>query len=100
MMSLRVIHDPDSSLTSVHYELNDLRPMPMPLTANGTHDGRLGSGQLTSRGVLIILLIEYADGFAMMLSVDTAKYEEAGVEAFMSEWIERLNAIDSLVDSP
>ena len=42
------------------------------------------------------VLRRYADGFAMMLSVDTGSFDEEGVGRFMASWLERMDTLESL----
>ena len=85
MMAVKDI--PDSPNVTVRYELNDLRPMNMP-TASGVQ----------SQGVpnFFVVATEYADGLLMLVLFDAGKYFEAGVEAFVIDWINRLLSVETV----
>jgi acyl transferase domain-containing protein len=77
---------------TVRYELNDLRPKPMP-TAVG---GRLEGSSFVVPGALILLVNEYADGFVINTFCDLGVYDAAGVEAFVAKWVAALERVDEL----
>jgi len=88
-MALKFISQaPDST---VHYELNDLRPMQLASAAGDTVQSQAIPG-------LMVLVVEYADGFLLLLFYDAGKYDDAGAEAFLSEWMRMLDElrVDSL----
>jgi hypothetical protein len=68
---------------TVHYELNDLRPMRIP-SAGDTVQSHAIPG-------LMILVVEYADGFLLLVFYNVGKYHEAGVQTFLAEWMHTLD---------
>ena len=83
--------------STLHYELNDLRPMRLPadgaVTAQPT---RLVPNARAEPGVIFLLLIQYADGFVVDTWFDVGHFDERGVESFIAEWIRALDETSGL----
>eukprot|EP00316_Scyphosphaera_apsteinii_P006188 CAMPEP_0119324132 /NCGR_PEP_ID=MMETSP1333-20130426/62400_1 /TAXON_ID=418940 /ORGANISM="Scyphosphaera apsteinii, Strain RCC1455" /LENGTH=87 /DNA_ID=CAMNT_0007331751 /DNA_START=241 /DNA_END=504 /DNA_ORIENTATION=+ len=86
-MALKVIGTEQDC--SVRYELNDLRPMCVPSTAANI----MNSPAIPN---LFFVIVEYLDGFLVLVLFDVGKYHEDGVQAFTSTWIDELEKIEVL----
>ena len=67
-----------SQVPPMSYELNDLRPLPMPAAV-------LMSQAL---GEIFFTVNQYIDGYCVIAMFDTGKYSSKGIETFVSEWME------------
>ena len=62
------------------YELNDARPLRIPTEA----------AQFSVTGALVPLFLivnQYEDGFAIDVLYDVGRFQRAGVEAFVADWL-------------
>ena len=91
MMALKVIVGQRAEST-LQFELNDLRPMRLPV-------GQPASGQYSGLHVVpsfFVVVVEYADGFLILVLFNSGKYDDNGVAHFVTDWVEQLDESEVL----